>query len=105
MRTSTNKLQTPPDSHEPNPANGAHTSWTNFRGSRQAPSAGVAKTLLQQINSGPDGHITRNVACGRGSKAGLAFTCDLKSVRSTSIRANVAVVGGTLRTTWEPIKG
>jgi hypothetical protein len=73
--------------------------------SPKAPSAGVAKTLLQQINSGPDGHITRNVACGRGSKAGLAFTCDLKSVRSTSIRANIAVVGGTLRTTWEPIKG
>src|SRR5207237_4679008 len=67
------------------------------------PSGAVAQTLLKQINSGPDGRITRRVACGRGTKAGLAYSCDLVSVRSTSIHANVGVVGGTLRTTWEPL--
>jgi hypothetical protein len=69
------------------------------------PSGAVAQVLLRHMNSGPDGRITRRVACGRGSHAGAAFSCDLVSIGSTTIRANVSLVGGAYRTTWEPLAG
>jgi hypothetical protein len=71
----------------------------------KSPSAAFAQQLLRQENSGPDGLITRRVHCGPGSHAGLVFSCQLVSVRSTKLRADLADVGGELRTTWEPIAG
>jgi len=73
--------------------------------SRPGPSGALEQTILRQMNSGPDGQITRRVDCGRGSRAGAAFTCTLESVTSTRLRANVSFVGGGLRTTWEPLAG
>src|SRR5215831_7994363 len=73
--------------------------------SRPGPSGALEQTLFRQMNSGPDGQITRRVECGRGARAGTAFTCTLESMRSTSLRANVTFVGGSLRTTWEPLAG
>jgi hypothetical protein len=65
----------------------------------------VARSLLTQMNSGPDGRITRLVTCERASQARHTFTCDLESVRSTHLRAGVTVTGGLLRTTWAPLVG
>jgi len=65
----------------------------------------VAQGLLQRVNSGPDGRITRRVQCVPGSRAGLAFSCQLESVRSTTIRVDFVVGGGSLRTVWEPLAG
>ena len=73
--------------------------------SRPGPSDALEQTLLRQMNSGPNGQITRRVECGRGTRAGTAFTCTLESVRSTRLSVNVEVVGGSLRTTWEPLAG
>jgi hypothetical protein len=69
------------------------------------PSKVVEQRLLQQMNSGPDGRITRLVSCSRTSKRELAFKCDLESVRSTHLGARVTVVPGGLRTVWEPLAG
>jgi hypothetical protein len=69
------------------------------------PSKAIEQTLLQQMNSGPDGRITRLVTCSRAPKNELAFRCDLESVRSTHLGARVTVVPGGLRTVWEPLAG
>jgi hypothetical protein len=63
----------------------------------------VAAQLLRQMNSGPDGKITRHVTCVPAG--GRTLRCDLESVRATTIRAHVSLVGGTYRTTWEPLAG
>ena len=63
----------------------------------------VASKLLRQMNSGPTGKITRRVTCVPA--AGPTLRCDLESVRSTTLRATVSLVGGTFRTTWEPLAG
>ena len=68
-------------------------------------SKSVAQTLLRQMNSGPDGHITRAVKCAPVSQGSHAFSCDLKSVISTHLSAHVTLLDGGLRTTWEPLKG
>src|SRR5262249_2444330 len=73
--------------------------------SRPGPSGPGGQTPRGHMNAGPDGQITRRVECGRGTRAGAAFTCTLESMSSTRLRANVAVVGGSLRTTWEPLAG
>ena len=65
----------------------------------------VARSLLTQINSGPDGRITRLVTCERIAKGRAAFTCDLESVRLTHLGARVDATGGLLRTTWQPLAG
>jgi hypothetical protein len=65
----------------------------------------IARTLLEQVNSGPDGHITRRVTCARAAKARRTFDCSLESVVSTQLGAHVALVDGGLRTTWDPIAG
>ena len=64
----------------------------------------VARSLLQRVNSGPAGRITRRVQCVSGSQAGLAFSCELESVRSTTIRVDL-VGDGSLGTVWHPLAG
>jgi hypothetical protein len=64
----------------------------------------VEQALLQQMNSGPDGRITRSVHChtaGSQSK----FSCVLESTRSTTLGAVVVAHGVELQTAWEPLQG
>lgn len=65
----------------------------------------IARTLLGRMNSGPDGRITRRVACVPTRAATLTFACRLESVRSTRLRVDVAVAPGGLRETWYPLAG
>src|SRR5262245_8086995 len=65
----------------------------------------IARSLLSRINSGPDGRITRRVACTPTRGATLTFACELESVRATRLRVDVAVTPGGLRETWHPLEG
>ena len=65
--------------------------------------AQVEQRLLHQMNAGPDGTITKSVHCLRVS--GRTFSCDLRSIRSTSLGAHVVVAGGSLQTVWLPLRG
>jgi hypothetical protein len=62
-------------------------------------------TLLAKANSGPAGEITRRVTCKRTSGVRQTFKCDFGSVRSTRLRAAVAVTSGGLSIGWQPIEG
>ncbi len=72
--------------------------------SKPAP-ATVARTLLQQMNSGPDGRITHRVTCTRVPRLERNFSCDLQSAISTHLGARIAVVDGGVSTTWQPLAG
>jgi hypothetical protein len=67
-------------------------------------SKSVAQKLQQQMNSGPNGRITRTVKCIPAAR-GKAFDCDLQSVISTHIAAHVSLIDGGMRTVWEPLQG
>jgi hypothetical protein len=69
------------------------------------PSETIAQTLLRQMNSGPDGRITRRVDCALASRAKRMYACTLESVASTRLGVRVAVVDGGLRTTWHALEG
>lgn len=69
------------------------------------PSAAIERELMQQMNGGPAGHITRLVDCRKTGKSADSFSCDLESVRSTHLGARVTVVPGGLSTVWEPLAG
>jgi hypothetical protein len=73
-------------------------------GSKPRPAA-IERTLLQQMNGGPAGHITRLVDCRKTGKSAGSFSCDLESVRSTHLGARVTVVPGGLSTVWAPLAG
>jgi hypothetical protein len=64
----------------------------------------IEQRLLQQLNGGPDGHITKTVHCSAAGKAG-SFDCTAVSVRSTTLGARVVAHGGGLQTAWEPLRG
>jgi len=67
------------------------------------PSGAVAGKLLRQMNSSPDGRITKSVSCvPTGHKR---FDCDLQSVVSTHLQVHVTTAGGSFRTVWEPLAG
>jgi hypothetical protein len=55
------------------------------------------------MNSGRSGKITRRVTCV--STDARTMRCDLESTSATTISAKVSLVGGTYRTTWEPLAG
>lgn len=63
----------------------------------------VELRILHQMNSGPDGKITKSVHCLHAG--GLGFACRLQSQRSTTLGARVVVSGGSLQTVWQPIRG
>src|SRR5262245_57704253 len=65
----------------------------------------IARTLLSRMNSGPDGRITRRVACTPTHGPTLTFACELESVRATRLRVDVAVTPRGLRETWHPLEG
>jgi hypothetical protein len=73
-------------------------------GSKPGPKT-VAQTLLKQMNSGPNGYITRRVRCTRVAKLQHSFSCDLRSTISTHLGAHIAVVDGGVSTTWKPLAG
>jgi hypothetical protein len=64
----------------------------------------IPGTILAQMNSSPDGRITRRVACVPELRGKLAFTCELTSVTSSRIRVDVAA-GDGLREIWSPPQG
>ena len=65
----------------------------------------VQQELLQQVNSGPAGHITRAVHCTHASSHPSVFSCTLVSTRSTTLQARVVADGTQLRTAWAPLQG
>jgi hypothetical protein len=69
------------------------------------PSNDVAQTLLRQMNSGPDGRLTRAVTCARVGAAVKTFDCSLQSLVHTRLGARVTQVDGGLRTVWQPLEG
>jgi len=77
------------------PASGALTSKPN--------PAQVEQRLMHEMNSGPNGKITKSVNCLPASHT--HFTCSLRSTRSTRLGARVTVSGGSLETVWQPISG
>ncbi|HEY5058392.1 MAG TPA: hypothetical protein VII51_05190 [Gaiellaceae bacterium] len=64
----------------------------------------VEQQVLQQLNSGPDGRITRTVHCS-AIKRHFSFSCVAVSTRSSRLDAQVVVVGDGLRTAWSPLQG
>jgi hypothetical protein len=66
--------------------------------------AQVEQKLLHQMNSGPNGRVTRAVHC-QTSGGRSTFSCRLQSVRSTSLGAVVVVHGTSLQTAWQPLRG
>jgi hypothetical protein len=68
-------------------------------------SRALERTLLHQMNSTPDGRITRKVDCAPLPGAPHSFTCRLTSVRSTSLRVDVDLAGGGFRAIWYPLAG
>ena len=73
-------------------------------GSKPGPNT-VAQALLKQMNSGPNGYITRRVRCTRVAKLQRNFSCDLESAISTHLGAHIAVADGGVSTTWQPLAG
>ena len=65
--------------------------------------ARIEQRLLEQLNGGPAGRITKAVHC-RTAGGADTFDCAAVSVRSTTLNARV-VAGGGLQTTWEPLRG
>jgi len=65
----------------------------------------VQRTLLQRMNSGTDGRLTRRVVCVRAHDAPHSYRCRLESVISTALRVDAVVTSGGLRETWHPLEG
>jgi hypothetical protein len=64
----------------------------------------IPRALLAQMNSSPDGKITRGVSCVPELRAQLTFACELTTVRATRIHVDVAAEDG-LSETWFPLQG
>jgi hypothetical protein len=63
----------------------------------------VEKALLEQVNSGPAGKMTRVVHCTPTGHGTLA--CTLESVRGTTLNARVTTRDGVLHAAWSPLHG
>jgi hypothetical protein len=64
----------------------------------------IPRALLAQMNSGPDGRITRSVSCVPELRRTLTFACELTSTGSTRLRVDIAGTNG-LRESWYPLQG
>jgi hypothetical protein len=64
----------------------------------------IPRALLEQMNSSPDGRITRRVSCVPELRGKLTFACELTSLASTRLRVDVAA-GDGLRESWYPLQG
>ena len=65
----------------------------------------VEQQLLDRMNSGPAGNITRRVECVPDPKGRRTLACKLVGTASTTLDVDVDVVAGGLRTIWHPVEG